>query len=78
MTGLLEAIFGLVDKALGIAQIKIQRQHLDRMVQLRKDIVAEEQKGYNSDDAKIEALYKELKIEIDAVAQELALNISSK
>ena len=78
MTGLLEAIFGLVDKALGIAQIKIQRQHLDRMVQLRKDIVAEEQKGHNSDDAKIEALYKELKIEIDAVAQELALNISSK
>jgi hypothetical protein len=54
------------------------RKYIDRVSSLRLDIKGEEERGYDADDAKIESLYKELKIALDALQTEVSLYNAKK
>ena len=57
-------------KLLGIDKV---RKYTDQLTRIQLDILAEEEKGYDSDDAKIEHLLKEIKIVADAAKNDPAL-----
>lgn len=73
MLALLSAAIGAVSEGLKVLNTKEARKYIDRLVDLQLEIQKEESKGYHSDDAKIEALYKELKIVFEASKAEMAL-----
>ena len=73
MIGIIEGIIGLIGKLADVYKIKVGRQHIDRMVAIKKEILDEESRGVDSDDAKIETLYKEFDIELEAYKQEVSL-----
>lgn len=52
------------------------RKYLDQLTGLKQDLKDEQDKGYDSDDAKIEDLYAQIKLAFDACQQELILHLS--
>ena len=71
-------IIGLLTEALGLVRDERAKTHIDRVVKIQKEMLDEESLGYESDDAKIEYLEKQLIIEVGAVQNELALYKSKK
>lgn len=74
---------GLIGPALGLAQEILKlintnnaRKYVDKMYEIKKDIQEEQDKGYHSDDLKIEKLYSEFTITMEAFKNEVALNIN--
>jgi len=71
MITLLGIAIQAITEGLKFAQIREERKYTDRMVELQLDLQREEAKGVNSDDAKIEFLYRELKIIMEAARDSL-------
>lgn len=71
ITGLIAAGIELATSIINLIGLKESRKYLDRLTQLKLEIIAEEGKGYDSDDAKLENAYKELKVIMDAVQLEV-------
>jgi intein-encoded DNA endonuclease-like protein len=73
MTGLITSLTALASEGLRLANIKLSRKYVDEMFDIREQLLAEEAKGFNSDDQKIVELRKRLKIVVDAANQEINL-----
>lgn len=55
------------------------RKYVDRIISIRLELVDEESKGYDSDDAKIETLHQECTIIMEAAKVELSkVQVSAK
>lgn len=81
ITGLITAGIALATEIFKYLNTEESRKYIDKMVELQLGIQKEEEKGYKSDDAKIESMHKELIIIMEAAKNELALlqaNSSSK
>jgi hypothetical protein len=63
----------LATEVLKLINTEQSRKFIDRSVKIQLEIQQEEAKGYDADDAKLEALYKEAKVICDAAKQEIAL-----
>jgi hypothetical protein len=74
ITAALEAI----SKGLELANTNAAKQHNDRLAEIRKQLLEEREKGYYSDDPKIEHLYQEMAIELEAAKNELILALSNR
>ena len=70
----LSPALGALTEALKLINTEETRKYLTKLYNLRKDILDEDSKGYDSDDAKIENLLKELKITLEAVENEIKLH----
>jgi len=77
MTALIIALSGLATEALKLVNTTKARQHVDKITDIKHEILKEESRGYHSDDAGIELLYKKLEIELNAFKDEVALYASS-
>lgn len=71
MLGVLEAVANAIEEALKLTNSIHANAYPNRMREIRLDILEERKKGYDSDDAKIENLYKEFQITLDAANAEL-------
>jgi hypothetical protein len=79
MIQLLSAIFGLADSALGYVADKKRTELRDRLLSLKKEILEEQAKPVaDQNDARLELLYKEVPIIIEAIAIEIQLGITTK
>lgn len=78
MLGLIGAAIGAVSAIFQYLNTEAARKYIDQLVKLKTDLQAEEDKGYQSDDAKIEDLHKQIKVIFDAAQQEIALHLASK
>jgi hypothetical protein len=73
MISLISALTSLATEGLKLANTKISRKYIDEMLQLQKELLAEESKGFNSDDQKIVEIRKKLKLVVEAANRELQL-----
>jgi hypothetical protein len=71
MGGILGAAIDAIAEGLKLARAKNATKWSDRMVELQLDIQKEEARGYDSDDAKIESMYKELGVIMVAAREEI-------
>lgn len=69
--GLITAGIELATAIINHLSLKESRKYLDRLTKIKMEIIGEEGKGYESDDARLEDLYKELKVILDAVQLEV-------
>jgi hypothetical protein len=70
--GLIEAIVALGTEVVKLINTKEANKYGDRMVELKLEIQEEKARGYDADDAKIEALQHELKVIFEALTLRLA------
>lgn len=70
---LIDSILGLSTEVFKYINSKKATKYLDEMTEIRKDILAEESKGYYSDDRLIEELLAKFVIVSDAARQEAAI-----
>lgn len=70
---ILETALSVVVEALRLANTEASRKYISRKAELELAIQKEKAQGYNSDDAKIEALYQELSVICEAAKNELCL-----
>lgn len=76
--GLVTKTLDLATEALKLVNLKTARAHVDKIASLKNELLSEKEKGYDSDDPKIEHLLKELEIEMEAATNEIKLhNIAS-
>ena len=73
MNALITAALAAVTEGLKLANTAASRKYIDRITEIRLEILREEEKGYESDDAKLESLYKELVVVVDGAKNEIAL-----
>lgn len=74
MIELLGAVFGLAESVVGYISKKKQVEMRDRLFRLKKEILDEQSKPVaDQDDAKLELLYKEVPLIIEAINLELQL-----
>lgn len=78
MSSLITAFLECIKAGLNIKLEAEATKYIDEMIEIQKQIKAEEDKGYESNDAKIESLYGDLRIIIDvATAQFKNLNVQN-
>lgn len=77
IAALVTSVIGLATEIAKIVGTLESRKYLDKLVKLKLNIEKEEAKGYHSDDSKIEAMYRDLSVIVDAVQLEL-VNYSKK
>lgn len=68
------AALALAEKVLEFIDTNNARKLINDVKQIKLDILDEENRGYASDDAKLETLYKRSKILFEAAQQEVILN----
>lgn len=68
MIELVTALAGAVTEGLKLANTKEALKYVDQVEGLKLQILAEEEKGYDSDDPKLEHLYAELRVLMEACA----------
>lgn len=73
ITGVLVAAFEAVAEGLRLANTKSSRKYIDKIAEIRMEILKEEERGYEADDTRVERLYKELKIAMEAATQEIRM-----
>lgn len=73
MSEIILAALGLTDKVLGLMNLREMRKYKDRILEIKLAILDEEKRGYHTDDARIENLYKELKVTLEAAANEVVV-----
>lgn len=78
MEALLSSLFGALGGVAKLLDDKLLLQHSNRIAELDRLITAEKNRGYNSDDAQIEAWQKEIKIETDAYNRQVLLLIAAR
>ena len=74
----LDAALSLASQVFQYLNVKESRKYIDEMVELKRSIVEEEAKGYSSDDAKLEGLYADLAIIVEAARAELVSKQASQ
>ena len=62
---------GLAEQVLILVNSENARKYRDRIIDIRLELFEEEEKGPKAIDSKIESLYKELKIILEAVTNEI-------
>lgn len=77
MSGLITAIVSLAQEIVKLKRDDKLMSHLENLRAIERKIMAEENKGYESDDALIENLYQEAKIESQAFQNQLALLVAA-
>lgn len=78
MDGAITAALVLVTKVLELVGTKEATKYRDRSVDLKLEIQRESAKGFDSDDAKLEALYQESRIIIEAANQEFIRYVATR
>ncbi len=73
MLAFISAAISAVTEGLKLANTITSRKYVDELAALKMRILSEEELGYYSDDAKLESLYKELKIILEAAENEIRL-----
>jgi hypothetical protein len=73
MALLIAQAIAAIAEGLKLANTVASRKYIDRLVEIQMELLREENKGYESDDARIENLYKELSIIFQAAKSEIAL-----
>jgi len=73
MLAFISAAISAVTEGLKLANTQASRKYVDKLATLKLKILAEEDHGYYSDDAKLESLYKELKIIMETAEHEIRL-----
>jgi hypothetical protein len=73
MLGALAALIPLATELLKMINSKQATKYLDEMTNIRKELLEETSKGFNSDDQKIVELYKRLEISAQAAYQEFQI-----
>ena len=78
--GIVGPVVQLAVQGLKLWNTKEARKYIDEIYEIKQSILEEEQKGYDSDDTKIEYLYKQLAITNEAAANAMLQdkNISSQ
>lgn len=71
MTGAIEAGLVLATEVLKLINTENARKHENRIVDLKKQLLEEENKGQQAVDSRIEMLYQELQIELEAAKNEI-------
>lgn len=74
MGATIAAALALATKVFEYLNTKESRKFIEDVKNIKLEILSEESKGYHSDDAKLEELYKRAKILIEAATAELNLN----
>lgn len=62
----------LAEQVFKFVNTKMSMKYINELVSLRQDILEEENKGYDSDDAKLETLYKQAQIIQEAAKAQLS------
>lgn len=75
--GVLDSALAAVAEIFRFLNTKESKKYLNRSVELQLEIQKEDAKGDDSDDAKIEALQKELKVIFQAAREEFVTHIAS-
>ena len=78
MSVALSAGLGLAESVLKIIATDVARKLITDVSDIKLQILAEEDLGYLSDDAKLETLYRKAKILIEAAKSEVDLYVSKK
>ena len=78
MLGLIGAAIGVVGEVFKYLNTEASRKYIDRLVELKLAIQHEEARGYDADDARLESMYKELKVIFDAAQQEVLIHMVKK
>lgn len=76
MIELVKLALGTLKEALIKMNLESARKYVDQFTDIELEILKEEEKGYESDDAKIEALYKKLAVIYRAAEAERHINQS--
>ncbi len=69
-------LVGLATEALKLINTESSRKYVNELLEIQKEIQEEEAKGYDANDAKIEALQKRIKIVAEAVKNEIMLHVA--
>jgi len=77
ITTIIGSAIGLGTEVFKYLNTKQSRKYLDKLVKLQLDIKKEEDKGYQSDDLKLEKLYGELGIILNGARNEISIAIKS-
>ena len=75
VTEVIVALAEVTTQALILANIKVSRKYIDKLHNLKIDLLLEEEKGYDSDDARIEHLHKEIKITSQTAMADIQLAV---
>lgn len=79
MESIIAPIATLVTEIFRLINTENSRKYIDRVDRIKRELLEEESRGYNDqNDAKIEALYKELKLAVEAAQSELLASLSRK
>lgn len=70
--GLIKSALDVTEESLKLVNRKEQMKYIDRLHNLRRQLMHEESLGYNSDDARVEMLYGEIKITLETLRNEMA------
>lgn len=73
MSAIIAAALGLAEQVMSTVATAAARKLITDVRDIKLEILAEENKGYDSDDPKLEALYAKAKILIEAATSEYAL-----
>jgi hypothetical protein len=78
-------VLPIVDSALGLADSivkylskKVDSKYRDKVYSIKMEILKEQERGYESDDAKIETLYQELQLAMEAMNAQILVALSGK
>lgn len=71
IAAIIAAALDVTSKSLELVNRKEKMKYVDKLHLLRLQLLEEESLGYNSDDARIEKLYGEIKITLETLRNEL-------
>lgn len=73
MNPIIDPLIGLADEVMQLVNTEVVRANVQDLKKTRLDLQAELDRGYDSDDAKIESLMEQIVIKAEAVTNEVAL-----
>ena len=71
--GVLGVALNVVSESLKLANTKESRKYVDKLFNIKTSILNEKKRGYDSDDVRLENLYKELQIALESSEQEIKI-----
>lgn len=69
MLGWIDGLLRLASSVVEFLTLKEQRKYVDRLFEIKKEILDERAKGQDADDAKLQALYAEGELAVTALTQ---------
>lgn len=78
MTGLIGSLIPFVAEALKLVNTERSRKYIDEINDIKRELLEEQLRGFDADDAKIGSLHRKLKIATDSAYQEWVLYLAKK